>query len=191
MSTHDRSKSVSRFSQAFAFWAIVLCFSGCTSVNPEPPRSVKPSGERKQGFKVTHKESSLYIEECSSCHVGYLPGFLPQRSWTKIMASLDDHFGQNASLDQEPAAEILAYLKEFSADSPKSSRQSKRLAKMIPEGETPIRITDTHFWRRKHGGIKAFVWKRPAVETRSKCEACHQDAAKGIFDERTAKIPKN
>lgn len=106
------------------------------------------------------------------------------------MAGLDNHFGQNASLDPEPSAEILAYLKDFAADSARSSRQSKRLASMTPEDETPVRITDTHFWRRKHGAIKAFVWKRPSIETRSKCEACHQDASKGIFDERTAKIPK-
>ena len=47
--------------------------------------------------------AAMWKAECSSCHMAYHPGLLPERSWRKMMAELDKHFGQNASLDA-PAA---------------------------------------------------------------------------------------
>ena len=35
--------------------------------------------------------------ECSGCHMLYHPGLLPERSWNKMMAGLEKHFGENAS----------------------------------------------------------------------------------------------
>ena len=44
-------------------------------------------------------ESKLYGQECGSCHFPYQPGLLPAVSWERIMGGLEDHFGENAELD--------------------------------------------------------------------------------------------
>ena len=48
--------------------------------------------------------------------MAYPPGLLPERSWRKMMAELDKHFGQNASLDAAATKAILDYLVENSAE---------------------------------------------------------------------------
>ena len=40
-----------------------------------------------------------YEEECGSCHMAYPPGLLPGVSWQRLMAELDNHFGDNAEID--------------------------------------------------------------------------------------------
>ena len=146
---------------------------------------------RQRGFQMTNKTFAPYEEECSSCHMAYPPALLPKRSWIRIMDNLDDHFGQNAALELDPKAMILKHLEGFSADSPKASIHSRRLARMIPVEDEPLRITDTFFWRRKHGGLKAYVWKRASIESRANCVACHKEADIGIFWDKTVKIPKD
>jgi len=134
--------------------------------------------------------NKVYEEECTSCHVGYLPGFLPARSWTKIMAELEDHFGENASVDAPVAEEIKKYLIANAADAPKASVRSKRIAKLISADDHPIRITETPFWTRKHFSIKGFVWKREKVGSKARCDTCHHDANKGLFSEYDVHVPK-
>jgi len=59
-------------------------------------------GERRNGALNQTDNSparQLYIDECAACHMAYPTGFLPERSWQKMMGSLDDHFGENAELD--------------------------------------------------------------------------------------------
>ena len=55
-------------------------------------------------------------EECSACHMAYPPSLLPARSWSAIMTGLDDHFGENAMLDEATRAEIEAYLTGAAGD---------------------------------------------------------------------------
>ena len=54
--------------------------------------------------------NSLFSKECGACHMAYPPTLLPAVSWRKIVATLDDHFGENASLDKETRDKIEAYL---------------------------------------------------------------------------------
>jgi hypothetical protein len=145
----------------------------------------------QRGFRMNNPSFPLYEEECSSCHIAYQPAFLPKRSWKKLVDNLEDHFGQDADLESASKIAILRHLQAYAADSPKASAHSKRLIKMIPDEDEPLRITETFFWRRKHGGIKAYVWKRAAIESRSNCIACHKEADKGTFWEKTVKIPKD
>ena len=50
--------------------------------------------------------NAKYKEECGSCHFAYQPGLLPARSWEKIMGNLENHFNENAELDQETQSRI-------------------------------------------------------------------------------------
>lgn len=163
--------------------------AACSSLKSDVPPTAKPS-QLRQGFVINQKKSSIYEDECGSCHIGYAAGLLPERSWKSILTGLENHFGQNAEIDEEARREISTYLKKYAADSVKASSQSKSLAAMIYPNEIPIRITETSFWKRKHGAIKRYVWKRKDIPSRSKCESCHLDAGRGIFDDRTVQIPK-
>ncbi|RME83879.1 MAG: hypothetical protein D6771_05205 [Zetaproteobacteria bacterium] len=44
-----------------------------------------------------------YQEACGECHFAYFPGLLPARSWKRLMEpkNLENHFGENAELDEE------------------------------------------------------------------------------------------
>jgi cytochrome c553 len=55
-------------------------------------------------------ERAQYEAECGSCHMAYAPGMLPARSWTKMLAGLDAHFGQNAELDAATVRTLSAWL---------------------------------------------------------------------------------
>lgn len=169
---------------------VILLVSICATCTTQPSRNSVGGAKSARKFLAKNQQSRVYEEECTSCHIGYLAGFLPKKSWTKLMNGLDNHFGQDASLEERVSKDVLDYLTKFAGDSAQATPKAKLLASMIPEDDTPIRITETPYWRRKHGGIKAFVWKRPSVLSRSKCDSCHREADKGLFDERSVKVPR-
>jgi hypothetical protein len=152
--------------------------------------TVERSKRMVAGKSINFIENKTYAAECTSCHIGFLPGFLPTRSWKKIMGNLENHFGENASLDKPVASEIEIFLLSNAADKPTSSIRSQKIAKMIPATDTPLRIIETPFWIKKHRGIKKYVWKRPKIPSKSSCDSCHRDANKGIYDEHDLHVPK-
>lgn len=141
---------------------------------------------RKNIPVVTNKK---FKDECMSCHMAYLPGLLPERSWTKLMNNLDKHFGEDASLDENTKKEVLEFLVANSSDHVKSRRGSKILATMGKD-DAPISISETWYFKRKHHEISESVYKRKAIGSKGNCLACHQGAESGDFNEHAVKIPK-
>ena len=138
---------------------------------------------------VTPVDDPSYATECGSCHMAYQPGWLPERSWRKLMNGLDDHFGDNAELDPQTQAHIVAYLATRAAGKDTAYR-SQRMAAAIPASETPIRITGTRYFQRKHHELSArMVVNNPEVGSFAMCDRCHGDAARGVFDEDGVRIP--
>lgn len=94
------------------------------------------------------------------------------------MNSLESHFGEDASLDQESVAEIINYLDSNSAD-------SSWIGNRFSRGQTrewPDRITETDYWLREH---KNQLFTDPvSLENIGPvdCVACHDNASKGIFN---------
>jgi hypothetical protein len=123
--------------------------------------------------------------------MAYPPGYLPERSWRKLMTGLDKHFGENAGLDKAAAKEITDYLVANSAEK-LSDRRSSRILGSLPAGAVPLRITETPYFRRKHDDheINPEVWKRPKVGSPANCTACHGGAERGDFSERNVRIPR-
>ena len=72
------------------------------------------------------------------------------------MAGLDDHFGDDASLDPDDAAEILDFLLANSAERSTSEASQKILWSLK---SSPLRITDTPYWKLKHRKIRAEVYE--------------------------------
>ncbi|RPJ78690.1 MAG: cytochrome C [Alphaproteobacteria bacterium] len=128
--------------------------------------------------------------ECSSCHMLYLPGLLPARSWTKMMSTLKNHFGENAELDPMAQKEITDFLVQNSSDRVHTRRGDKILSS-IGSNEEIQRISETTYFKRKHDEINSNVYKRKSIGSPANCIACHPGAEKGNFSEENVRIPKD
>ena len=125
---------------------------------------------------VTHAVTQA---ECSACHLAYPPGFLPARSWTAIMSTLDDHFGENAQLDEPTRADIAAYLVANAADASGRRTMTPRNA---AAGAVPLRITELPWFTREHRG-EVSRQMRQRAKSMANCAACHHGAERGIFED--------
>lgn len=119
-----------------------------------------------------------YIQECASCHTAYPPGLLPARSWQRIMASLDRHYGTDASLDAATTQQLAAWLQTHSGT-------YKRVTSEPPDD----RITRSAWFERKHRKIDSTVWALPSVKSAANCAACHAGADQGRFDDDNLRLP--
>lgn len=143
----------------------------------------------KRGRDFMPVMNADYQNECGTCHMAYPPGLLPARSWEKLMDGLADHFGDNAELDPETSAAITRYLVEHAAEHDGSRRAAKFL-RSIPTTDTPLRVTETRYFVKKHDEIpEHMVADNPEVKSFANCAACHRTAEKGIFDDDNARIP--
>ncbi len=128
--------------------------------------------------------NALYAEECGSCHFAYPAGLLPSSSWQKVMQGLDDHFGDNAELDTQTQDVITEYLVNNAAES-SNYRRSHAIMKSLRMTDTPpLRITDTPYFKREHREIPEKIINLAEIGGNlSQCNACHQKADKGSFNE--------
>jgi nitrate/TMAO reductase-like tetraheme cytochrome c subunit len=122
--------------------------------------------------------SPTWKAECGSCHIAYPPQLLPARSWRAIMAGLDKHFGTDASLDPQAAAEISAFLE----------RNAGR--ERTPSARPVLRISETRWFAHEHDEVPASTWQSATVNSPSNCTACHVNADQGDYSERGIRIPK-
>ncbi|MEJ2095303.1 MAG: cytochrome C, partial [Gammaproteobacteria bacterium] len=122
---------------------------------------------------VAPVENPQYLEECGSCHFPYQPGLLPERSWAKLMAGLGNHFGESAELPAEDAKNLTDYLVKNAADHANYKR-SKKIMKSLRSGDTPLRVSETPYFIKKHDGLsRKMVQDNPKVGSFSKCGVCH------------------
>ena len=143
-----------------------------------------------QGATVNNDvKPSLYKEECASCHMAYPTWLLPARSWQKIMMKLDNHYGDNASLDPATLKILTQYLQDNSAENSRARRANKIL-RSVPQDSIPLRISELPYIRRKHDEIpNRYIKTNPEVKSLSNCLACHQGSEKGSFNEHQVRIP--
>lgn len=103
----------------------------------------------------------LFKEECGSCHTLYPPQMLNQNGWKEIMADLENHFGDDASLDEKERTKIADFLEAHSGTSPRL--------------DGGIFITRSSFWKRAHRGLDESIFRNPHVKSKANCKACHLD----------------
>ncbi|MFQ5765136.1 MAG: cytochrome C [Rhodospirillales bacterium] len=111
----------------------------------------------------------LTRKECGACHMAFPARLLPAGSWTRIMNSLGDHFGEDASLDKATRTRIEAYL---------TAHAGRR------RNGTPIRITKLRWFVRNHNrrGMKRLM-ERVGAKSLVDCMACHAGAERGRFED--------
>lgn len=138
---------------------------------------------------VAPVDNPQYLEECGSCHFPYQPGLLPARSWTRVMAGLENHFGESAELPLGDVQSITGYLVKNAADDA-NYRRSRKIMKSLLPGDAPIRVSETPYFVKKHNELSSkMVQENPKVASISRCDACHTKASTGSFSEREIVIP--
>ncbi|MEJ2117569.1 MAG: diheme cytochrome c [Alphaproteobacteria bacterium] len=132
-------------------------------------------GEHEGEGRIGMVKDPLVVKECGACHMAFQPQFLPAESWTKIMSDLKNHFGGNATLDEETAKKITAYLTAHAA----------RRFPLKAGAEPPLRITELRWFKHEHGGRRSSsrMLKRHGAKTLADCKACHRGADKGYYDD--------
>ncbi|MDH5178144.1 MAG: diheme cytochrome c [Gammaproteobacteria bacterium] len=142
---------------------------------------------KKEIEPVTDK---VYNEECGSCHMPYQPGLLPEASWQKLLTAkaLENHFGENAELENKTRQHVLDIAVKNSAD--KSYRKrSKKIMRSLDDNAAPLRITEVPYIMNKHEDVIADYIKTKKVKSLSFCSECHMRAKQGIYDDDTVRIP--
>jgi len=122
---------------------------------------------------------AAYMQECASCHLAYPPGLLPARSWQRLVAGLDKHYGSDASLDAATQQQITGWLQAHAGT-------YKRVSEEPPQD----RITRSAWFERKHRKIDPAVWKLRSVKSAAHCAGCHTGADRGVFDDDNLKFPE-
>ncbi len=132
-------------------------------------------------------ENKLFEAECKSCHALYPPFLLPQKSWIAMMDNLENHFGDDASIDEIDKEFIKKYLVANSAES--STKESAyKILKSIKDDEI-LAITKTTYWERQHKKIDKEIFDNQKVGKISNCKACHSNIEQGLLNDKDIKIP--
>lgn len=140
-------------------------------------------------YDVAPVNNAQYKEECGSCHMAFQPGFLPARSWDKLMSGLEDHFGESAEMDAVDQKVLTDYLKENAADH-SNYKKSRSFNRSVARNAAPLRISEVRYFIKEHDELsRRMVQDNPEVKSFSKCEACHQSAEQGSYDEDQVYIP--
>lgn len=119
-----------------------------------------------------------YKQECGTCHTAYPAGLLGAESWQRLMTTLPQHFGTDASLDPASVRQLAGWLTAHAA--------TGRRAEPPPQD----RITRSAWFVREHREVPKEAWSRPSIRSASNCAACHARANEGEFDEHDIRIPR-
>ena len=126
-----------------------------------------------------------YRTECGSCHVAYPPnllaagGFFSGAGWRTVMDGLNNHFGENAALEEPIHRQIEQYLVDHAASSER--RFSSRT-------DTP-RLTSTLWFHRNHGRVKSY-FADARIGSPANCQACHPRAEEWRYAKEDVVLPK-
>ena len=120
----------------------------------------------------------LTNNECGACHFAYPASMLPQASWKKIMVSLENHFGEDASLDAETLQLVTEYLIAEAGD---TELWSSRFVHGLDTQNPPIRITETKYWIRRHPAISKENLQSGLAGLKANCAVCHLEADNGHY----------
>lgn len=133
---------------------------------------------REAGDAGLRAPDPTYAKECGSCHLAYPPRLLPAASWRALLAGLDRHFGEDASLEPEVRAALESWLVERAG-------RGRRAGGAAPT----LRITEGEWFRHEHDEVPPDAAARPAIRSLANCAACHPGAERWDFDEDRVKIP--
>lgn len=148
----------------------------------------RKSSKHYRKHYLTPVNNPTYKEECGACHFAYQPELLPSGSWGRILAGLENHFGEAIELDPESKKIIGEYLKANAAEHSSAKRAVKIMRSL--GNRTPLRITQIPYIQKKHHEVSPSVLKRESIGSLSNCSTCHTTAEKGIYEDDYVVIPR-
>lgn len=145
----------------------------------------------KPGRMPVAKINPLVDEECSACHMLFHPSLLPAKDWDVVTATLENHYGEDASLGQGATTEIRNWLMANAAETA-DTRPAHVFTLPRNTAGLPGAITDTPYWKHRHEELleDANLFNRKSIRSKSNCIACHKDAKSGLFSPFEINIPK-
>jgi len=169
--------------KAFGVIAITLSIVAFAYMLLAPNSLLIADGNQKMDYA---KENPAFYKECISCHTLYPPFLLPSKSWVSMMDTLQNHFGDDASLDAATTESIKAFLVKNSAET-STKDSSLRILASLDNAKTYLAITETPFWKNRHKEIDKAVFKRADIGKPSNCKACHDNIENGLLNNRDIK----
>ncbi|QIR75084.1 cytochrome b/b6 domain-containing protein [Sulfurospirillum diekertiae] len=169
--------------KAFGVVAITLSLFAFVYMLLSPNSLLIADGNQKMDYA---KENPAFYKECISCHTLYPPFLLPSKSWVSMMDTLQNHFGDDASLDAATTESIKAFLVKNSAET-STKESSMRILASLDKEKTYLAITETPFWKNRHKEIDKAVFKRADIGKPSNCKACHDNIENGLLNNRDIK----
>jgi hypothetical protein len=120
--------------------------------------------------------------ECGSCHLAFPPALLSAADWRQVMARLDKHYGDDATLDEPTRRRI----EDFLVANAGSGRRTEGAG--AADGVLP-RLTFSRWFRHEHDEVPRTAWTDKRVGSAANCAACHTRAEAGSFREREIRMP--
>lgn len=140
-----------------------------------------PLAARADKLVIPANAPPAFEAECGACHLAFPPALLDARDWRQVMTQLDNHYGDNAGLDDKTRQAIETFLV-------RNAGGDKVSGAPLAKGEPP-RLTATPWFKRKHHEVPVKVWQDPKVKSPANCAACHTRAAAGSYREREIVMP--
>ncbi len=134
---------------------------------------------RADRLPVPADAPASFKSECGGCHLPFPPALLTAPDWKRVMARLDKHYGDNASLDEKTRRELEDFL----------VRNASGRSRMAGEGDPP-RLTASAWFRREHRKVPESLWRDARVKSASNCTACHSRAEQGSYRGREIALPE-
>jgi len=136
-------------------------------------------------------KDELTRSECGDCHMAFTPSRLTKNAWHKIMTTLSDHFGEDASLSAEKVKHIEAYLLNNALDRKNDIRTKMRIKAWAKKGIVdPIRISKTPEWTRHHTFAQRYqVMAKDVGYNGPNCIKCHKGAERGVYEDFGDRYP--
>ena len=141
----------------------------------------------KASGRLPSVADDTYRKSCGVCHFAYQPGLLPSASWVKIIDEPNAHPGGALPLDEKTIAEVKSYLTRNSAEKSRSKISRKILDSI--GSDSPVRISEIPYIKRKHREINQEIFVRKGIGSRANCIACHKSAGIGVYDDDDVVIP--
>ncbi|AHJ13444.1 cytochrome b/b6 domain-containing protein [Sulfurospirillum multivorans] len=169
--------------KAFGIAAISISIFAFVYMLVAPNSLLIADGNPKMDYA---KENPAFYKECISCHTLFPPFLLPSKSWVSMMDTLENHFGDDASLDAATTESIKAFLVKNSAES-STKESSLRILASLEKEKTYLAITETPFWKNRHKKIDKAVYEQKEIGKPSNCKACHDTIENGLLNNRDIK----
>jgi hypothetical protein len=120
----------------------------------------------------------------------FIPPFLlPKDSWNNLMNNLENHFGDDATVDKKTHNIILKFLEQNSAET--STKEASVMILDSLKNKDIIAITDTIYWKEKHKNIGKEIFLNSLVKSKANCNACHKNIEKGLIEDEDIKSIHN